>query len=74
MYSILYWGLIGKLFQTIVNEDNIYIFLAFFFSSMFIRPIFVGPQLLLVIYVLVLEENGKKFSRIVIKGKNRGKL
>lgn len=74
VYSILYWGLIGKLFQTIVNEDNIYIFLAFFFSSMFIRPIFVGPQLLLVIYVLVLEENGKKFSRIVIKGKNRGKL
>jgi len=74
IYSILYWYLLGRLFQLYVDENNIYIFITFFFASMFIRPIFVGPQLFLVIYILTLEEKGKKFSRIVIRDKNRGKL
>ncbi|MEG3806651.1 hypothetical protein DBT53_002595, partial [Aerococcus mictus] len=63
IYSLFYWWLLGKLLQNLVSENNIYIFLPYFFMSMFIRPIFVGPQLFIVLYTLNLESHKK--SRIL---------
>lgn len=56
IYSLIYWKLYGKLLSKNINEDNIDLFVPFFFASMFIQPIFLGVQGIMVMYVLSLKD------------------
>lgn len=66
IYSIIYWYLYGKLIKKIINKQNIAFFIALFIASMFIRPIFVGAQGLIVMYGLCMADY-KSHSCFVFK-------
>lgn len=75
IYGVGYWGLLSVILSKIVNKKNISILIPFVFCSLFMHSIFIGAEIIFILFLIAFSDLPyKRLVKIKIGGKIRNEV